>query len=74
MPTAAEALLTTDCADLRAQIATRDTMIAGLNARVDRLNKLLVQHERERDESEATITALRDELDRVRAGIVAPPY
>ena len=74
MPTAAEALLTTDCADLRAKIATRDTMIDGLNARVGRLNKLLVQHERELDEAEATIIALRAELAEVRAGIVAPPY
>ena len=49
-------------------------MIDGLNARVDRLNKLLVQHERELDEAEATIIALRAELAEVRAGIVAPPY
>ena len=74
MPTAAEALLTTDSSDLRAKIATRDAMIAGLDARVNRLNKLLVQHERERDEADATITALRDALDLALQGQRALPY
>ena len=81
MPTAAEALLSTDCADLRAKIATRDAMIAGLDARVNRLNKLIVERDQE-------IDRLNDKLERqlketfeadaiiaeLRAGIVAPPY
>ena len=74
MTTAAEALLTTDCSDLRAQVKTRDAMIAGLNSRVNRLNKLLVQLERERDESAATIAALREALDHALQGRRELPY
>ena len=74
MPTAAEALARTDCDDLRKELETRDRCIAVLNARVNRLNALLVTLERERTEADATITALRAELAELRAGIVAPPY
>ena len=74
MPTAAEAISRTDCADLRKEIETRDRCIAVLNARVNRLNELLVTLNRERTEADATITALRAELAELRAGIVVPTY
>ena len=68
MPTAAEALAATDCADLRKQLETRDTCIANLNAMIGRLKALNDTYEREGDAAEATIIALRKALEAALQG------
>jgi hypothetical protein len=74
MTTAAEAILSADCADLSRQLATANAALAELRACKLRLNALIVARDREINTLQGTIARLEAELTEARTGIVAPPY
>jgi uncharacterized protein involved in exopolysaccharide biosynthesis len=67
MTTSTEAILATDCADLRRDLDAERVCNRNHLARIQRLNALLVTHERERDEREAQIIVLHARVARLEA-------
>jgi hypothetical protein len=53
--------MTTDTAELQAMIDTRDRVIAGLNARIFRLNGVIVKRDQEIERLQAELAAARND-------------